>query len=434
MLNLKKLPLQLQQNISADYLPWIVCFTAALFFFYEFIQMHMFNAISVALIQTFHLNAAQLGNLSATYLYADVIFLLPAGILLDRFSTRLIILIAVSICIAGTLLFALAQHVWVAAVAHFLAGIGNGFCFLSCIRLASRWFPPQRMALVTGLIVTFAMAGGIVAQTPLTILSAAVGWRAALLFNGCLGLLIWIAIWLFVQDCPPQYQATQQQYKLQLKQLGFWQSLWRAIANKQNWYCGIYTSLLNLPIMLLCALWGNLYLTQVHHISALQASYAITLIFIGTIIGCPLIGWLSDQWGYRKPPVILGTCLALVTVLALLFSAQLSYIQILVIFFMLGLFTSAQVLGYPSVTENNPPILTSTAMGLASVLIMGGGAFAQPLFGLIMDWQTHGNLASGHLYAPYAYQYAMLILPIAFFIALLMAALSRETRCQRLSE
>ena len=166
--------------------PWIVCFTAALFFFYEFIQMHMFSSISPELMRDFSLNAEQLGFLSASYLYADVVFLLPAGMILDRISTRTVIIAAMAICITGTLGFALATNVWAAAFFHFLSGIGNAFCFLSCIMLASRWFPPRRQALVIGLIVTMAFIGGALAQTPLSLLAHAVGWRHALLMFGIL--------------------------------------------------------------------------------------------------------------------------------------------------------------------------------------------------------------------------------------------------------
>ena len=57
-------------------LPWIVCFSAALFFFYEFIQMNMFNAISADLMRAFSLHATELGKLSAYYFYVIYFFLL----------------------------------------------------------------------------------------------------------------------------------------------------------------------------------------------------------------------------------------------------------------------------------------------------------------------------------------------------------------------
>ncbi len=145
--------------------PWIVCFSAALFFFYEFIQMHMFNAVSADLMRDFSIDATQLGNLSAIYFYSNVLFLLFSGVILDRFSTRRVILITLSLCAIGIGTFALTHSLVIAGISRFISGIGSAFCFLSSIRLASRWFPAKRMALVSGLIVTMAMTGGMVAQT-----------------------------------------------------------------------------------------------------------------------------------------------------------------------------------------------------------------------------------------------------------------------------
>jgi len=85
-------------SATLSYQPWLVCFSAALFFFYEFIQMNMFNAVSTDLMRDFSLHATKLGKLSAYYFYANLIFLPIAGVLLDRFSTRLIILSALLFC------------------------------------------------------------------------------------------------------------------------------------------------------------------------------------------------------------------------------------------------------------------------------------------------------------------------------------------------
>lgn len=128
-------------------LGWLVTLAASLFFFYEFIQMNMFNAINGQIMQAFHLDAVQIGHLAATYFYGNVLFLFPAGMLLDRFSTKKLLLTAVALCTIGTFIFALANGFWVAAAGRFMVGVGASFCFLSCIRLASRWFPPRNMAL-----------------------------------------------------------------------------------------------------------------------------------------------------------------------------------------------------------------------------------------------------------------------------------------------
>ena len=94
-------------------------------------------------MREFSLSAGQISQLSAIYFIANVIFLFPAGSILDRFSTRKVILTSMSICIAGTFLFSLSTSLFIAGCARFFTGIGSAFCFLSCIRLASRWFPAQ---------------------------------------------------------------------------------------------------------------------------------------------------------------------------------------------------------------------------------------------------------------------------------------------------
>ena len=117
---------QVLENVGAVQ-PWIVCITAALFFFYEFVQMSMFSAINTQLIHDFHINAAQFGNLSATYFYADVLLLMPAGMILDRFSVRAIILTAMTVCVVSTIIFGLTSNFYIAMVAHGLSGGGSAF-------------------------------------------------------------------------------------------------------------------------------------------------------------------------------------------------------------------------------------------------------------------------------------------------------------------
>lgn len=413
---------------------WVVVFSAALFFFYEFIQMHMFNTISGDLMSAFKVSATSLGSLSATYLYADVLFLLPAGIILDRVSTKLVISCAMVLCILGTGLFALAHNFWLAAACHFMAGIGNAFCFLSCIRLASRWFPSKTLAMIIGLIVTFAMAGGLVAQTPLTLLNETVGWRTALMMNAGLGLLILILILAVVKDYPAGYQHQYERQKQQLASIGFWSSIGLALNNLQNWLAGIYTSLLNLPIMLLGALWGDMYLTQVAKLSQVQASNVVSMIFVGTIIGGPVIGAWSDRISLRKLPMITGAVFSIMVMLGVLIVKNIGYGPLMAMFFLLGFFTSSQVLAYPVITESNNRIVTSTATALASILIMGGAAFFQLLFGMIMDAHWEGALVNGiRTYPIDAYDSAMLIFPITFVIALVAAFLVRETHCREVN-
>jgi MFS family permease len=423
--------MQKLKTVNNGALAWVMILTASLFFFYEFIQLNMPNAINVELMQAFKLDAPGLGWLVSMYFWGNVIFLFPAGSLLDRYSTKKIILTALVFCIFGTFIFAFAEDYMVAAAGRLIVGFGAAFCFLGCIRLASRWFPPSRMALVTGLVVTMAMLGGSVAQSPMVFLTKMVGLREALLIDAALGIVVAIIILLVVQDRPANTQENAQAEKAHLKSLGFTRGVKLVVTNPNNWLGGIYTSLLNLPVFLLGGLWGMRYLVQVHGLSELEASYATSILFVGIIFGSPAFGWLSDYIGKRCKPMIWGGVLSLIVMLVLMYVPDLSFKAIMVLFFLIGFVTSSQVLSYPTIAELNPTALTGTALSIASLTIMSSGMIFDPFFGWLLEWNWDKTVVNNApVYSLHDFNTAMWIMPIAFIVGIAIAFMIRETNCE----
>jgi len=414
--------------INQSSLPWIVCFSAALFFFYEFIQMNMFNVISTDLMRDFSLHATNLGKMSAYYFYANLLFLPIAGALLDRFSTRLIILCALLLCVLGTTGFAITHSFLLACIFRFMSGIGSAFCFLSSIRLASRWFPAKKMALITGLIVTMAMLGGMVAQTPLAVLAQSLGWRDTLLIDASFGVLIFIIIFYCVQDCPTGLKQSQKISQRELAHLGLVKSWRLAYSNPQNLLCGLYTALINLPIALLGAIWGSLFLQQTAHFSVTEASLAPSLLFLGAIIGGPVVGFVSDKIQKRVVMMMFGAIISfLLSIMIICLPSLLSFIVVLFLFFTLGFFTSSQVLSYPLAAESNTSSLTATSVSVVSFFAIGGYAIFQPLFGYLMDYDWQGSVLNQiNVYSASDYHRALLILPLGCCIAFFATCFMQE--------
>ena len=409
-------------NVSrGGLMAWLVCLSAGLFFFYEFFQLNLFDVINQSLRDEFHIDAAQLSWMSSAFLWGDILFLLPAGVILDRFSTRLVILVAMCVCVIGTVGFALTSSFVFASFFHSLSGIGNAFCFLSCVVLVTRWFPSRRQALVIGCIVTLAFSGGMVAHTPLAYLNEHFGWRNSLLIDAGIGVLLFVWLYLFIKDQPDENNGINI-----AEQRASSPNFLHALMNPQNWLSGLYTSCLNLPIMVICALWGASYLQVVHHVLPIPASNIVSLIFIGSILGCPLVGWLSDKSGRRKPLMIAGAFATLLAVIPLFMGIALSEMALSVIFFLLGVFTSTQVISFPLIAESNTTSNTGVATGIASVIIMGGAGVGQVLFGWLM--QHHAGAVTQQ-YTVADFQYAMWMFPIAVVIALLAIVLARETYC-----
>ena len=389
---------------------WFACLSLSLFFFYEFIQINMFNSLASEITQTFSATPPELGFLSASYFYGNIFWLFPAGLILDRFNTKKVVLIAMSTSVLGTFLFCLSHSVIFCALGRFISGAAGGsFCFLSTVRLASRLFPPKKMAFVTGVIVTLGMLGGIVAQTPMVLLVQHYHWQKAVFLLGCLGIFIILLIAILVRDVTHHKREV-------IDLFSFWQSIGSVMRTFQNWLAGLYTSLLNLPVLVLGALWGHLYLIEGRHLSSAQSSIVTCMIYVGMIFGSPMIGWFSDYLTLRKKPMIMGVLASLLVISIIIYTPELSYFSLIGLFFLLGFFSSAQNIGYPVIAESNHRILTGSALGFGTIIIMSGGAIFQPFFG----WLLHVDGLSK----------AMLILPIGMLVSFLCVLGMKETYCE----
>ncbi len=391
---------------------WIVCLVAACFFSYELVQFHMLNAIAPMVIKSLSLSTTQFSALCSTYLLADVIFLIPAGIILDRIPVRRVILFALGLCILGTFGFAISTNFFCAAASHFLSGIGNAFCFLSCMMLASSWFG-NKSSFVMSVMITIGLLGGVVAQLPFTLLAENFGWQMTLVIDGLVGCLIWILNFIFVHQ-----NKLENEIKPHLSIQNFLQKMKPAFLNSEVWKCGFYTGLMNLPLMIISAMIGNLYLTEVLKFSLLDASLITSMISMGTIVASPLYGLLSDITQKKKPWMLLGALFTLLSFFVMMNVENPSMEMMIAIFFSLGFFSASQVLGYPMITNSAPEDLKGTSMGVAAVIIMGLAFVGQPLTGLLIDMASHDGV--------YDFDKALLIFPLGFIISLALSFIMKE--------
>jgi len=398
---------------------WVVVMTAGAFFFYSFIQMTLFStqAMKQHFMELLSLqDAAALGNFAGTFLYGTVIFLIPVGVLLDKVSVKKLILAMLALVIVCAFGLIYTTNVYVAMVLRFAAGVAHCVAFMAPFRLAPRWFPSSRLALAAGLLVTFAVFGGWVSGPPMLACITAIGVQATLMLNAGLGLVIFALVALFVKDYPDGGEARADRDQA----LPLATGLKTAAANRQNWLAGGYTGLLNLAVLLLAALWGSDYLAMMYpDLSEETVTGIIGMILIGTMIGSPLCGWVSDRVKTRKGAMLGGAVLSLAVMLAIMFIPGLGPGGLYLLFLLLGIITAAQSLGYPVIAEANEDRVLGTANGLAAVVIMGMGAIGQPLFGQLV------SLLGGD--TPGAYSKAIWVMPISFCGAVVCALCSRET-------
>lgn len=403
---------------------WIVCVSASLFFFYEFIQGNMFASIGDHIMRDFHIKADTMAMMSSIYYVSNVIFLFLAGLLLDKFSPKKTILAAMILCITGTFIFANTHSFIIAMASRFMTGIGSAFCFIGPIRIASRWFPSHRMALVTGVIVTIAMTGGMVAQNPLTQLVVHYGWRQSLMYIGYLGIAILVLMQFGIIERKEDTNAFALPEPFSAKD---------TYLNWKNLAPAIYTSLMNMAIAVWGAMMGTAYLKQRLAINADIASSINSMLFLGVILGGPFMGWLSDKISLRLPPMKWGVLLSLVISMLIMY-ASVTPMVMGMLFFLLGFSTSTQVISYALVAESNPPAVTARAVSVISILTQGGFILYQNLFSSILV--LYGNeavTANGTpIYSLAGYQSANVIIIAGILFAGLTTYAIKETYCRAL--
>jgi MFS family permease len=155
------------------------------------------------------------------------------------------------------------------------------------------------------------------------------------------------------------------------------------------------------------------------------------MLFIGAIVGAPFFGWLSDHFQRRKTPMVWGAVISIILIFTIRYWNTTSFTANLILLVLLGFFTSSQVITYPLIAESNPRNLTATSLGVASVLIIGGGALFQSIMGLMLDWHWNGVKLNGvPAFSVADYQFAFMIFPVMFIIALVCALFINETYCK----
>jgi len=103
----------------------------------------------------------------------------------------------------------------------------------------------------------------------------------------------------------------------------------------------------------------------------------------GWIIGCPLLGFLSDRMGRRKPVIVAGGVLLLACMAWILYGPP-GVLPPYVLGLVAGMASGAAMLPYTIIKEANPPRVNGTATGVVNFLNFTFSALLGPVFASIL--------------------------------------------------
>ncbi|MDF1758326.1 MAG: MFS transporter [Legionellaceae bacterium] len=420
------------KSISKILYPWVIWILAASFFYYKYLIQVSPGVMSKELMGAYSLSGAGLGNLAACFFYGYLLMQIPVGILLDKWSPGKITAVAAFFCALGIFLFANTHSFLTAGVSRFIIGVSASFAAVSCFKLTSIWFAPKRFALLAGLSMTAAMFGAVGGQRPLSILIHHFGWRGSLELIALAGFVLSILIWIVIKDKKspipnPVEDAVNNNTKLLDK-------IKTIIKDKQTWLLSLYSGLAFAPISVFGGLWGVSFIETAYKLDVSEAASSISLIFIGFAVGCPITGWLSDYIGRRKPIMMLGTILSLISLSSILY-LPLTNLYLSVFLFLFGIGASCFFLCFSMIREMHSLIITGTVLGFMNTFDSICEAITEPFIGKLLDLQWDGTFSNeAREFTISNYHKSLLALCVYLVASIILLMFIKETFCSPISK
>ena len=386
----------------------------SLFYFYQY-SMRSAPAVMVPeLSNAFGLTAVGVASLVGLFYWAYAPFSLVAGVAMDQVGPRAVVPLGAATVAVGALLFSTGDPT-LGSMGRFMQGAGGVFALIGAVYLVSNYMPASRAATLVGATQMFGMAGGSAGQFVVgPMIASGIAWDVFWLGMGVIGIPIAIALFLLI---PKRPNAATQRPGLGTALAGFG----AVFRNPQSILCGLIAGLIFIPTTIFDMVWGVRFLQEAHDLPYDVAVLRSAAVPFGWIIGCPLLGWLSDRLGRRKP-VIIGASLALLACLAMILYGPPGLMPPYTLALLTGIASGAAMIPYTVIKEANRPEHSGTATGVINFINFSLTALLGPLFASrLMAASSGAEREMAH------YQSTFTPLLYGVVLAILLTLLLRET-------
>jgi len=391
---------------------WLV---TAVYYFFQYTLRSAPAVMMPQLSAAFGLSAMGVASMVGLFYWGYSPFSLIAGAAMDGLGPRKVVPVGAAVVGVGALLFATGNGS-AASVGRFLQGAGGVFALVGAIYIASTNFPASRAATLIGATQMFGMAGGSAGQFVVgPLIASGVAWSTFWTVMGIGGLVISVCLYFLIPAAEP---AAPRRNWLRPAVTG----LGIVFRNPQSILCGMIAGLLFIPTTIFDMIWGVRYLQEAHGYAYAEAVIRSATVPFGWIIGCPLLGFLSDRIGRRKP-VIIGSAAVLLACFTWILYGPADVLPAYVLGIVAGISSGAAMLPYTVIKEANPPAVGGSATGVVNFLNFTFSALLGPAFGLILV--TVGGGASEMTHGDYQAAFEPLLYGVA--LAIILTLLLKET-------
>jgi MFS family permease len=313
----------------------------------------------------FHASPAALSGFVVLQLLVYASLQVPAGVLLDRFGARSLVVVGAVIMAAGQLLLAVATALPLAIAARVLVGAGDALTFISVLSVIGAWFPARRVPLMTQLTGLIGQLGQVLSAVPLAALLHGEGWSTAFTSAAAVGLAVAVAVAAVLRNRPPGAPAPPPAATPREVLDGLARS-WREPGTRLGLWTHTGTQFSGTVFALL---WGVPYLVAGQGFTPTAASAMLTLLVAVGILAGPLFGEFTARHPLRRSwlvlTVIITSAAAWTAVLAVPPPAPHWLLVVLVVVIAFG--APGSMIGFDYARTFNPGHRHGTAVGIVNI-------------------------------------------------------------------
>jgi MFS family permease len=391
---------------------WVV---TAIYYFYQYTLRSAPAVMMPQLSDAFGLSAMGVASMAGLFYWGYSPFSLVAGVLLDRIGPRRVVPLGAAAVGVGALLFA-SGNGDVASLGRLLQGAGGVFALIGAVYIATKSFPASMAATLIGATQMFGMAGGSAGQFVVgPMIASGLPWSRFWIGMGIAGLAIGALLYVLI---PPAEKAAGGSDWLGSAA----RAMGAVFLNPQSILCGVIAGLLFIPTTIFDMVWGVRYLQEARGLDYGTAVMRSAAVPLGWMIGCPLLGFVSDRLGRRKP-VIAGAAVVLLGCLAWILYGPANVLPPYVLALVAGIASGAAMLPYTVIKEANRPEYSGTATGVVNFLNFTFSALLGPVFAGLLRTASGGaeEIALEH------YQAAFVPLLYGVGLAIVLTLALKET-------
>jgi len=365
---------------------WLLC---AVFYFVQYALRSAPGVMMPELSTAWGLNALGLSSLLGMYYYTYAIFAIVAGASLDRYGAKYSISAGIACLAVGTVLFGWGT-VTEAEIGRLLQGAGSAFSFVGAVYLAAHGFPARYLATAVGATQMFGMLGGAAGQFAVSpLIHGIVGWQDFWLYSGAVCAVLAVITFFATpkeQNSMPVGKGTLLEMFAPYKEV---------LSNPQSYLCGFCAGLLFLPTTIGDMIWGVPILQQGFGIEHAEAVNRAAMVPLGWVFGSPILGYVADRMGRRKP-VLIVSAFAMLGLAAAILYVPAGTLPDYIFGFLFGFVSGAAMIPYAIIKEVNPDRIKGSATGAMNFLVFTLSAFAAPVAGWLLQRMSAGAAINLH--------------------------------------